>query len=353
MIMTNWTISEIKRRGMATFMGSYWKCLLVALIISLATGGFSAPNFSFNNYNIDNFRKEDGGINVEAIAEAGNPYSDLEALAGEIVNSPQFGVLVGALIFGILIAIFISIALSVFLLTPLIIGCQRFFKEAGEKRSYELGNIAFAFKEHYMNIVRVAFIMDLRILLWSLLFIIPGIIKSYEYRMIPYILGDDPTIPTEEAFRRSKEMMHGHKWHSFLLDLSFFGWVLLSVFTCGILMLFYVGPYMAAADAELYITLKGTAGNFDINGGIYNGQPYGGNTAGYNTTYGQDPSYGAPYGQMQQPYGSSEGSPSQGYTEGEYREPDKVNNNSGNDTPAFGDERNRLSNNDKPFNTPY
>ena len=340
---------------MATFMGSYWKCVLVALVISLASGGFSAPNFSFNNYDLNSFRKEDGAINVEAIAEASNPYSELEDLANEIVNSPQFGLLIGAFIVGILITLFISIALSVFLLMPLIIGCQRFFKEAGEKRSYELGNIAFAFKGHYMNIVKVGFIMDLRIFLWSLLFIIPGIIKSYEYRMIPYILGDDPEIPVEEAFRRSKELMTGHKWHSFLLDLSFIGWILLSLFTCGILMLFYVAPYVAAADAELYITLKGTSGYFNISN-TYNGQPYGGSPSASNIPYGQGPSYGQPtsYGQMQQPYGNTADQPAQGYTDGEYREPDRTDYSSGSsDTPAFGDERNRLSDKDRPFNTPY
>ena len=84
----------------------------------------------------------------------------------------------------------------------------------------------------------------------------PGIIKAYEYRMIPYILAENPDIDTKEAFARSKEMMTGNKWDAFVLDLSFLGWILLSVCTCGILAIFWVNPYMYMTDAELYVALK-------------------------------------------------------------------------------------------------
>ena len=64
--------------------------------------------------------------------------------------------------------------------------------------------------------------------LWSLLFVIPGIIKSYEYRMIPYILSENPNISRKRAFEISKQMMKGNKWDTFVLDLSFIGWQILS-----------------------------------------------------------------------------------------------------------------------------
>ena len=66
----------------------------------------------------------------------------------------------------------------------------------------------------------------------------PGIIKSYEYRMIPYILAENPSINWREAFRLSKAMMDGQKWNTFVLDLSFIGWDLLSAVTGGLLGLF-------------------------------------------------------------------------------------------------------------------
>ena len=100
------------------------------------------------------------------------------------------------------------------------------------------------------------FLEGLYIFLWSLLFIIPGIIKTYEYLMVPYILAENPELSTKEVFARSKQMMTGDKWNAFVLQLSFLGWILLSVFTCGILLIFYVGPYSELTYAELYAVLK-------------------------------------------------------------------------------------------------
>ena len=82
------------------------------------------------------------------------------------------------------------------------------------------------------------------------------VIKTYEYRMIPYILAENPRIKRKEAFELSKQMMKGNKWKTFILDMSFFGWNFLSVLTLGILSIFYVNPYNAATIAELYATLK-------------------------------------------------------------------------------------------------
>ena len=393
----NWTISEVKSRGKATFKAAYWRCVLVAFVISVVSGGLSTFNFS-GNYNFKDYINEDGSVDFSAMGSASYD-NKIGELAEELVSSPNFWMIIALVVIISLFVMAISIALSAFLLTPLIIGCQRFFKEAGEKRSYELGNIVFAFSNNYMNIVKISFMMTLRIFLWSLLLIIPGIIKSYEYRMIPYILGDEPDISMEEAFRRSKELMTGNKWHSFLLDLSFIGWILLSILTCGILLIFYVNPYIAATDADLYLTLKGAPRNFDALGNQPYGQPpygqnqyrqpYGQGQMPYGNAPGQQPPYGRPgqpygapgqppYGNQGQPYGQppygGQGQPYGGantpgnapqpesgsYTDGEYRElnayddaPVSTPPTPKNETPAFGDERNRISGKDRPFNTPY
>lgn len=84
---------------------------------------------------------------------------------------------------------------------------------------------------------------DVFIFLWSLLFLIPGVIKHYSYRMVPYILADDPEIGAMDAITLSRQMMDGHKWNTFVLDLSFLGWDLLSALTLGLLGVFYVNPY--------------------------------------------------------------------------------------------------------------
>lgn len=87
--------------------------------------------------------------------------------------------------------------------------------------------------------------------LWSLLFIIPGIIAAYSYAMTPYILAEHPEYGALEAIRMSKEMMRGNKMRLFILNLSFIGWILLSILTCGLGML-AVTPYMQAANAAFY-----------------------------------------------------------------------------------------------------
>ena len=92
--------------------------------------------------------------------------------------------------------------------------------------------------------------------LWSLLFIIPGIVKSYSYAMTPYILLDRPELSATDAIKESEKMMNGHKMELFILDLSFIGWILLSILTCGILVL-YVEPYMMATKSAFYLELKG------------------------------------------------------------------------------------------------
>ena len=92
--------------------------------------------------------------------------------------------------------------------------------------------------------------------LWSLLFIIPGIVKGYEYMMIPYLLAENPDMSREETFAKSKAMTTGNKWDAFVLDLSFLGWLILGSITFNILNVFYVYPYQYLTRAELYRTLR-------------------------------------------------------------------------------------------------
>ena len=94
--------------------------------------------------------------------------------------------------------------------------------------------------------------------LWFLLFFIPGIVKTYSYAMTFYLINDNPNLSANEAITESRKMMNGHKAELFLLDLSFIGWYLLSIFTFGILLL-YITPYHQAARAKFYENLKTAA----------------------------------------------------------------------------------------------
>ena len=92
--------------------------------------------------------------------------------------------------------------------------------------------------------------------LWSLLLVIPGIVKSYSYAMTMFIMQDHPELSGNAAITKSREMMDGHKFDLFLLDLSFIGWYLLGILTFGILIIFYVEPYHAATRANFYEQLR-------------------------------------------------------------------------------------------------
>lgn len=91
--------------------------------------------------------------------------------------------------------------------------------------------------------------------LWSLLFIIPGIIKRYSYSMAPYILAENPEMTAKEAIEKSKQITNGHKFDLFVLELSFILWMLLTVFTFGIAGI-YVIPYMSVTTANFYNSIK-------------------------------------------------------------------------------------------------
>ena len=102
------------------------------------------------------------------------------------------------------------------------------------------------------------FLRNLYIFLWSLLFIIPGIVKTYSYAMTPYIMTDHPEMTAKEAISASKALMDGHKFELFCLHFSFFGWMVLCIFTLGIGNLFLT-PYMNAAEAAFYRQLTCSA----------------------------------------------------------------------------------------------
>lgn len=98
-------------------------------------------------------------------------------------------------------------------------------------------------------------IMSLKTMLWTLLLIIPGLIKGYAYMLTPYILKDNPEVSAKDASSLSDEMMKGHKFDLFYLHLSFIGWAILSILTCGIGAL-WLYPYMYSAQAAFYEDVK-------------------------------------------------------------------------------------------------
>lgn len=91
--------------------------------------------------------------------------------------------------------------------------------------------------------------------MWTLLFVIPGIVKTIAYSMTYYVMLDNPEMSAGDCITKSKELMKGHKADFFILCLTYIGWILLYILTLGILML-WVGPKMATAQYHFYLKIQ-------------------------------------------------------------------------------------------------
>ena len=116
-------------------------------------------------------------------------------------------------------------------------------------------NAAFCGFDDFYSAFKVTFLVALYTWLWSLLFIIPGIVKSYAYSMAMYILADNKGKSAKECIAESCAMTNGHKAEIFWLQLSFIGWIFLAVLTLGILCIWLI-PYISTTMANVYESLK-------------------------------------------------------------------------------------------------
>ena len=114
---------------------------------------------------------------------------------------------------------------------------------------------SFSGFDDFFSAFKVTLLVGLYTFLWSLLFIIPGIVKGYSYSMAMYVLADNKGKSAKECIAESKAMTEGHKMELFVLDLSFIGWYLLSALTCGLALLYLV-PLLNATHANVYETIK-------------------------------------------------------------------------------------------------
>lgn len=112
-------------------------------------------------------------------------------------------------------------------------------------------NTLWSYTPYWKNMIVVRILRELIVFLFTLLFIIPGIIASYSYAMVPYIMAENPEMNARDALARSKQIMEGNRWRLFCLQFSFIGWNILSSLTLGIGYL-WLTPYTSAAEAAFY-----------------------------------------------------------------------------------------------------
>ena len=149
--------------------------------------------------------------------------------------------------------------MTVFVRPVLNYGLENAYKVAAvdELQGYDLFN---GFKQNYVNIVKVNFMKGLFTFLWALCFIIPGIVKGYQWRYTNQILAEHPDWDYKEVLEASEKLTANNKMNLFVLDLSFIGWYILfsilDLLTIG-LASYLLNPYVYATNAEAYYWLKG------------------------------------------------------------------------------------------------
>lgn len=234
-----WTREELKSNAKMILKRTYWMSFVACLILGVLSNGRSVFNV---------FSRSSG-------SNSSNSMEDWIKTLEQIQISPELFFMAMSVFFVVMI---LSVIYALFVSYPMLIGRGRFFMESREEDT-ELRNLFYGFTSgFYLHIVKTMFLVELYTALWSLLFVIPGIIKHYEYFFVPYILSENPGMDTKRAFELSREMSNGNKWNMFVLDLSFIGWYLLGALCCGIGALF-VEPYYQATMAELYTASRAYA----------------------------------------------------------------------------------------------
>ena len=289
-----WKRKNLKDKAKKTVKNNYWTAVVLCFVITILTGEYGnsitgiwqsgdsvLPDYVItqNQYLIENEISKDNIAEIqekqeriEEITEnltenqlkmVNTITSNLNSLTKSqkyiykiwdaielfIMNQNLLGIAY------VLIAI-IAILYIILLAEPLLVAERRYFIIASEKENTKMGVMKEIFKrKNWSNVAVIMFFKSFYNFLWYLT-IIGGIIKTYEYRMIPYLLAENPDMNKKEAFARSKQMMKGNKWKTFILDLSFILWEILSTVTFGLLDILYVNPYKIATSVELYKSLK-------------------------------------------------------------------------------------------------
>jgi uncharacterized membrane protein len=240
-----WSRAAFKQQAKNILSKSYWIAFLVCLLSGIITRGLSVGT-NFNN--LINRGSYSRGVHTGDFNNAFNLFNHLAIISTFIVIFLVVFVIVFAL----------ALAFVFFVAFPITVGKSKFFLE-NRKGNCDFSKLFNSFKSgQYINIVRSMAWRYLFTFLWSLLFIIPGIVKSYSYCMVPYILADNPNIGYDRALKLSMNMTSGYKFKIFVLQLSFLGWYLLGCICCVIGILF-VNPYYEATFAEMYAALRKNA----------------------------------------------------------------------------------------------
>ena len=217
----------IKEKAKAALRMNYWPIVGFELVAGALAGG---GNFSGST-----------GINQE----------QMQKLQDLIRNSEVARIIIGTLIAAFAAAAALGLLYTILFGNVILVGASgaRLKMYGGEK--FRFVELFSGLKQYKRNVGTMA-LYTLFTTLGFCLFIVPGIIVSLGLFEVPYLLNEDPSLSGMAAIKKSWEDMKGHKGELFVFGLSFFGWIVLTILTCGVLAVFYVGPYMSIAHAGFY-----------------------------------------------------------------------------------------------------
>lgn len=227
-----WDRSQLKQNAKKVLDKSYWQALLASVVLGIAVNSSSGFSLSVN---------------------AGSLKHQLDGM-DPFISTAVISILSVALIF----AFIFSSVFSILVAGPLEVGAQRYFLESTQFR-FNIKEIGYGFTcGKYKNVVIVMLIRNIFTFLWTLLLVIPGIVKMYAYSMVPFILAENPSISATQALDISCRMTARNKWDIFTLDLSFIGWYILG-FLAFFIGTIFVSPYYNSTKAQLYLALRSAA----------------------------------------------------------------------------------------------
>lgn len=266
---------EIKREARKNLKRNFFRTILVVFIAGIVING----GYHYGTYHI-NTNNEIPSIETKTIGNAINKiiyninqsagtekHGFIAPLIDNITESNSITVgfinSLNTLIFKrnidasmvSIIALLISLTFFIFIQNVLVVGKDRYFLEY-RRYNVKMDRLLFPYQvKRWGYIANIMFTKSLYQLLWFLT-VIGGFIKIYEYKMIPYVLAENPNIKKKEAFRLSKELTDGYKFELFKLDLSLIGWYILQILTLGFSSLFYFNAYKETIYAETYMNLR-------------------------------------------------------------------------------------------------
>ena len=223
-----WSIRDIKKKGRSALKKNYWRSVIVAALMFLLTTVAS----KLSQIRSRGILKNVGFEPLHKMAP-----NEIMIITGIVVVGYM-----SIIVFAVLVKIICSNALEVG-------GCL-FFKNNVEEESAKLTLIGEGFSD-YAHVFVTLLLRDIFVVLWSCLGIFPGLVKGYSYKMVPYLVKDYPDLSETEVITLSRRMMDGNKWRTFLLDLTFVGWLFAGIVTYGVISVLWTYPYYENTIAAL------------------------------------------------------------------------------------------------------